>query len=283
MSNSYWSHTIRQINWVRLQVSLKNFEFFGSISRHKQEQYEWNLLTGDGLTARHRSDQQFMALLKGSSFPLRQWESQDLVKKKKKGEKQCLVKFSEPHLFLCESKVGAVLCFRAEVQINNTCTCNYILSKWDCSAAAETWADFQKNKNTPKIAFCKRRLCQGCKIQRVPKAQLLFPLQPSLPSHSHRVRFFFFFFISFSCLTPAQLSLSKARAGWGVQGLESPHLAAAHELLAGNLQPEQLETDPTKSSFCILKWISKGSPDYSAVYHTHMSSNIFRYSQSWRR
>lgn len=146
--------------------------------------------------------------------------------------------------------------------------CNYILTKWDCIAAAETWAVFQINKNILKLVFCKRRLDKAIKSKGCQRDSPFSPCSPSCSlclSHPgsalttlHRESDFMFSWLT----SPSQRSLSTAGEGWGVQGLESPHLAAAHraELLAGKLQPEQLETDPTKRSFCICKVDLKGQP-----------------------
>lgn len=192
-----------------------------------------------------------------------QWENQDLVNKR---EKQGLVKFSEPHLSLCESKVGAVLCFRAEVQMNSTSTCNYILSNWIVSAA-ETWALFQKNKKAPKI---KSRLPKDVNSKGCQRHSPFSPGSPLCPSHPGAALTLspILFFIYFSC--PALLEQGQGRlrcAGTGISPFGSSPRA---ELLAGNLQPEQLETDPTKSSFCICKVDLKGQPCLlSCLSHSH--------------
>lgn len=89
-------------------------------------------------------------------------------------------KLSEPHLFLCGHKAGAALCFRAELQFNSTRISNHILSKWQCPAAAETWQVFPKNKNTPKVTFCKRRLTRVSNRKGVTGTS---PFSPGSPSH----------------------------------------------------------------------------------------------------
>lgn len=113
----------------------------------------------------------------------------------------------------------------------------------------------KSKKNILKIVFGKRRLDKAIKSKgcQSPFSPCCHPgaALTALLTDSHWARFDFFF--SFS---PTQ---HGPRAGWGVQGLESPHLAAAPRspALGWEAQPEQLEADPTKSSFLHMQRASQ--------------------------
>lgn len=157
--------------------------------------------------------------------------------------------------------------------------CNYFLSKWDCSAAAETWAVFQKNKNIPKIVFCKRRLAKAIKSKGCQS-----PFSPCSPSHPGAALTTLsqgLVFIYFSWLTASQRSLSKAEVcrDWNLPIWQQPMELSSW---LGTCSLSSWKLIPQRAAFAYAKSISKASPAYSAVYHTHMSSNIIMCSQSWR-
>lgn len=107
--------------------------------------------------------------------------------------------------------------------------------------------------------------------------------QPLCPSHPgsalralHWVRFLFFLTntIPSPWARPGQAEVCR---DWNLPIWQQP---TELSYWLGTCSPSSWKLIPQRAAFAYAKSISKASPAYSAVYHTHMSSNIIMYSQS---